>query len=201
MIHILAVRKNGGTPASIGDGSATILYDDDLMYEFFDDHILVTNLFNYTLPLVRYRTEDTLQLTAEHSGTDPYLHIDSVIARNGMNPVFVNRNGVEDFISWYAFRDIYRDNYRAGVLRVQMQWLSSVSFRFVVCLDPQLEASRQEAVLAALENRLHELLDQKAMDNVSFTVASVSEIPPDPKTRKFQIVVDARSNQTAPGKH
>jgi phenylacetate-coenzyme A ligase PaaK-like adenylate-forming protein len=43
------------------DGRTMTLYDDALIYEFHDDHSIVTNLFNYTLPLIRYRMSDVLR--------------------------------------------------------------------------------------------------------------------------------------------
>jgi hypothetical protein len=42
------------------------LLDDDLMFELHDDHLFCTNLFNRTLPLIRYRLDDRL----EPLGTD-----------------------------------------------------------------------------------------------------------------------------------
>jgi phenylacetate-coenzyme A ligase PaaK-like adenylate-forming protein len=47
--------------ARAGDPGIT-LFDDDLVLELADDHILLSNLFNYTLPLVRYRINDTLRV-------------------------------------------------------------------------------------------------------------------------------------------
>ena len=42
------------------DGETMTLMDDNLMFEFYQDHSVITNLFNYTLPLIRYRMPYTL---------------------------------------------------------------------------------------------------------------------------------------------
>jgi phenylacetate-CoA ligase len=40
---------------------AMTLFDDDLIYEPFEDHTVVTNLFNFTLPLIRYRMSEVIR--------------------------------------------------------------------------------------------------------------------------------------------
>ena len=41
--------------------SNIVLHDHDLIYEFYPDHSVVTNMFNETLPLIRYRMADILR--------------------------------------------------------------------------------------------------------------------------------------------
>ena len=43
------------------DGDTMTLMDDNLMFEFYEDHSVITNLFNYTLPLIRYRMSDIMR--------------------------------------------------------------------------------------------------------------------------------------------
>src|SRR6204780_3957979 len=43
------------------DGEAMTLTDDNLIFEFYEDHSVITNLFNHTLPLIRYRMSDILR--------------------------------------------------------------------------------------------------------------------------------------------
>ena len=169
-----------------GPGQSTmILLDDDLIYEMREDHSLVTNLFNFTLPLIRYRMADILRPVEGASSRPPYLEIHSIVGRNEESPMFLNRDGVQDFISPHTINEIFV----AGVTRFQMRLRGPESFQFAVCLDTTLvEAQRAEAV-AGVERRLREILDQKRMNNVTFEVAVVDDIPVNPRSRKFKLIV------------
>jgi phenylacetate-coenzyme A ligase PaaK-like adenylate-forming protein len=169
------------------DGETMTLYDDDLIYEIFDDHSLITNLFNYTEPLIRYRMSDILRPVEQANPTSPYLVIKSLIGRTEKVPTFMNRDGVEDFISPHTINEIFV----AGITRFQMQLVSKTKFVFKVVLDPLLSAAQRAETLRATERRLRELLDQKLMQNVTFEVVPTDDLPVNPRTRKFQLIVDA----------
>jgi phenylacetate-CoA ligase len=172
--------------SSAPGGQTMILYDDDLIFEFMEDHSLITNLFNYTLPLIRYRMSDILRPVA-NSTVSPYIEIESLIGRNELVPMFLNRDGAEDFISPHTINEIFV----AGVSQFQMQLVDRTRFRFVTCLDSALTAQQRTVALEALSQRLRQILNQKLMDNVQFEVVVVEHIPLNPRTRKFQLIVNA----------
>jgi phenylacetate-CoA ligase len=172
--------------SSTPGGQTMLLYDDDLIFELKEDHSLVTNLYNYTLPLIRYRMSDVLRPLA-HSSVSPYLEIESLIGRNEKVPTFVNRDGAEDFISPHTINEIFV----AGVMQFQVQLVDSTRFRFAVCLDSALSPAERPRALDALAARLREILDQKLMDNVQFEIVVVDGIPLSPRTRKFQLIIDS----------
>jgi phenylacetate-CoA ligase len=165
------------------------LYDDDVIYECGADHVLTTNLFNYTLPLIRYRMSDILRALPYSGGSPPYLVIDNLVGRTEMAPTFVNAEGVEDFLSPHTINEIFVP----GVLRFQMRLVTLQSFRFLACLEPSLDAAQRANALRSVEQRLREVLDQKRMGNVTFAVEAVDDLPLNPKTRKFNLIVDERS--------
>ena len=178
------------------DGRTMTLYDDELIYEFYDDHSLITNLFNYTMPLIRYRMSDVLRplpgVSPPLNPKAPYIVIDTIVGRTEMMPFFVNRDGVEDFISPHTVNEFFV----AGIARFQMQLVDRKFFRFVVVLEPGLSAPQREAALTATQHRLRELLDQKLMQNVTFDVVAMDDLPVDSRTGKFKLIVDdpARAN-------
>ncbi len=169
------------------DGQTMTLHDDDIIYEIFDDHVLVTNLFNYTQPLIRYRMSDILRPLAQTNPASPYLVINSVIGRAEKVPVFTNRDGVDDFISPYTINGIFVP----GITRFQMQVASKTKFIFKVVLDSSLDATQRAVALAGAGDRLREMLDRKLMDNVAFEVVATDDLPVNRRTRKFQLIVDA----------
>jgi hypothetical protein len=83
--------------------------------------------------------------------------------------------------------------YVAGIARFQMRLVDQTSFKFVICLDPMLSAEQRGQTVAATQRRLREFLDQKLMQNVNFEVVVADDIPLDPKTRKFKLIVDERA--------
>lgn len=168
------------------------LYDDELIYEMFEDHSLVTNLFNFTVPLIRYRMADILRPVAHKSDpASPYLEVESLVGRSEMMPAFRNEAGTEDFISPHTINEIFV----AGVARFQLQITGANSFRFLICLDAQLSAGDRQQATTGVDVRLREILAQKKMSNVEFEVVVVEDIPVNPRSRKFQLIVDARSGR------
>jgi phenylacetate-CoA ligase len=169
-----------------GDAGMTV-YDDELILEAGSDHLLVTTLFNRTMPLIRYRINDTVRFTDAKSAYGPYPVIEQVVGRSEWVPPFRNAMGELDYISPHYINEIFVP----GVWRFQMRWLDETSFQFVVCLDAGLSAERRNAAIDAVQARLHEILAQKGLSNVRFGVDVADDIPVDPVTGKFRLVLPA----------
>jgi phenylacetate-CoA ligase len=167
------------------DRETMTLTDDNLMFEFHADHSLITNLFNYTMPLIRYRMSDIL-LPVSAPGARRIV-IQNLVGRSEQMPSFVNSSGATDFISPHTINEIFVK----GVTRFQMQLTGPASFRFPICVEPQLDLAARAAAAAAIEARLNEILLQKGLGNVVFEVPIVADIPINERTRKFQLIVPA----------
>ena len=167
-----------------GDPGMT-LFDDLLIFEPASDHVLVTNLFNRTMPLIRYRLSDCLRFT-DH--TSPYGHypvIEPLVGREGWVPWFRNALGQSEFLSASAIEQASVP----GVWRFQFRCKDETSFRIAVCLDSGLDASQQARTVAAVRERVREVLNKKGLSNVAFDVDVVEDIAVNPVTRKFQTVL------------
>jgi phenylacetate-coenzyme A ligase PaaK-like adenylate-forming protein len=162
------------------------LNDAELIFEFADDHSVITNVFNYTMPLIRYRMSDIL-IPVGAPDAHP-LVIKNLVGRTERMPTFLNWDGVQDFISPHTINEIFVP----GVMRFQLHLTGSTSFRFLVILDPALDAAERSTALAGVDARLKEILAQKGMPNVTFEIAPVDDLPVNPRTRKFQLIVDDR---------
>jgi phenylacetate-CoA ligase len=165
------------------DGETMTLLDDNLFFEFRDDHSLVTNLGNYTLPLIRYRMSDILRPISPPDAQD--IIVSSLVGRSEQMPQFTNENGETDFISPHTINEIFVK----GVTRFQFQITGQNSFRFPICVDPSLSEQQRAEAADAIGKRLQEILDQKRLTGVRFDVPIVDDIPINPKTRKFQLIV------------
>jgi phenylacetate-coenzyme A ligase PaaK-like adenylate-forming protein len=172
--------------AAAPGGRTMILYEDDLIFEFMPDHSLITNLYNYTLPLIRYRMSDILRPVVP-SAVSPYTQIESLIGRSELVPTFINRDGAEDFISPHTINEIFV----AGITQFQLQVVDRTHFRFLACVDGTASPVQRTVALDSLSRRLREILNQKLMDNVQFEIVAVEQIPLNPRTRKFQLIVSS----------
>lgn len=170
--------------ARLNDPGMT-LFDDDLIIEPAGDDVLVTNLFNRTLPLIRYSLSDTLRFMDVASPYGPYPVIEPVVGRNESLPTFRNAAGEQDFISPHVINEIFVP----GVWRFQLRCINESSFSFAICLDEELDKSKRAGAKSAIKARLQEILVQKGLENVKFKVDVVKDIPIDPISRKFRLVL------------
>lgn len=184
-INVYAATETLGMGvARLGDPGMT-LFDDDLVIEPAADHLMVTTLFNRTLPLIRYRMNDSLRLTDLESPHGHYPVIAPVLGRSEWVPQFRNAQGEADFISPHVINELFVP----GVWRFQLRWANEQAFRFSICLDTGLDASARVQAVAEMDERLHEILNQKGLGNVQFGVDVVEDIPVDPVTRKFKLIL------------
>ena len=161
------------------------MIEDDLIFEFYDDHTLVTNLFNRVLPLIRYRMNDVLR-PIESSVYGPYRAATEAVGRVEQDAKFVNRHGDLDRISQYMIIELMIP----GVRRFQLKITGPASFTLAIVLDPWATEQDRDGAIAAATARLNGILAQKEMDNVVFTIAPVADIPVDSRTQKFKLIVD-----------
>jgi phenylacetate-CoA ligase len=174
--HMMLGLSNPGT-------DTMTLMDDDLIFEFYEDHSIITNLYNFTMPLIRYRMSDILRPVSAPDARR--IVIENLVGRTEQMPVFVNSAGVKDFISPHTINEIFVD----GVTRFQMQITGPGSFRFPICVDAGLDGEKRAAAAAGVTARLQEILGQKGLGNVTFEVPIVADIPLNERTRKFQLIV------------
>jgi phenylacetate-coenzyme A ligase PaaK-like adenylate-forming protein len=173
--HMMLGISNSGT-------DTMTLMDDDLVFEFYEDHSLITNLYNFTMPRIRYRMSDILRPVSTPGARR--MVIENLVGRTEQMPVFVNSAGATDFISPHTINEIFVD----GVTRFQMQITGPSSFRFPICVDARLDSARRTAAAAGVKARLTEILQQKGLSNVAFEVPIVADIALNERTRKFQLI-------------
>ena len=161
------------------------LIEDDLIIELFDDHMLVTNLFNRVMPLIRYLMNDVM-IPVASSGNGPYRSTADAVGRTEEMARFTNRHGVVDGISPHTIMEMLIPGVRSFQLRIT----GAASCTLVIVLVADATEQTRSTAIAAAEARLKAILAQKEMDNVAFTIAVATEIPTDPRTRKFKQIVN-----------
>lgn len=116
--------------ASEAGARGLILFEDDLTLELQADRTYVTNLFNFTMPLIRYRMSDIMATLPSSDTMDPYRRVDEIVGRAETIPWFRNVAGVLEFVSPLVIVEIYVP----GVRRFQMEVLDDRSFVFRYCI-------------------------------------------------------------------
>jgi phenylacetate-CoA ligase len=162
------------------------LIEDELMFETYSSHTMVTNLFNRVLPLIRYRMNDVLAL--QHSDSQaPYRAMADVVGRVEQMARFVNRHGSLDGISPHTINELLIPHVR----RFQMRITGESSFILAIVLKPEATDQDRNEAIAAATSRLKAILAQKEMENVQLSILPVEEIQADHSTRKFKLIVTA----------
>ncbi|MEO8507818.1 MAG: hypothetical protein ABI593_09330 [Betaproteobacteria bacterium] len=174
---------------STPDGSRIVVYDDDLILEIADDHVLVTNLYNETLPLFRHRIDDFVRRAPADDPRFPYLALEGIVGRAEMTLMLRNDDGVVEALLPYSFIGLYVPD----VVGFQARIDADAAFTLRVRVDPAVGADRQAAALAAIGGKVRNLLDGKRMRGVALAVEEVDALVPDARTGKFKVIVDARA--------
>ncbi|MFP4230541.1 MAG: phenylacetate--CoA ligase family protein [Spirochaetaceae bacterium] len=156
------------------------LFDDVNYIEFKDDHILLTNLYNYTQPLIRYRMNDILVPTG-HGGVWPFTRIERVIGRQEELLWFANERGNLDFIHPIAVVEFFVK----GLEKYQVVKTGNASFTFRAVVSPQFD---RKGVQRRIEERWREILRKKEMSNIDYRIHLVDDIPGDPRSGKHHLI-------------
>ncbi|MCX6665666.1 MAG: hypothetical protein NT038_06370 [Euryarchaeota archaeon] len=157
-----------------------LLRDDLVLIEFFEDYILVTNLFNKTEPLIRYRIDDCLK-QKKSSLRYPFTLVDNVVGRSEFIINLENDFGEIDYIHPLIFTDFYVK----GLSGLQFVLKDKKSFDVRVMIAEK----EREHVIQAIKKKLDEWLAIKHFTSVSYTIQVVEKLPVDQKTGKFKLIV------------
>lgn len=123
---------------ALNDWEGIYLFEDDLLFELGPDSTCVTNLFNKTMPLIRYQFDDVLIPVDVSSPRMPFQVVSETIGRSQELITFETGEGNER-----KFRTVFFDDGvdLSGVKRVQFHKLDSetLSVRIAFVEEAELE--------------------------------------------------------------
>lgn len=160
------------------------LFDDLAKIEFKKDHIVVTNLFNKTEPIIRYRIDDYISPKKDKKKIYPFTLVDEIIGRSEFIIWLKNEKGEMDFIHPLIFTDFYVN----GLDKHQIVLTSDSSFIFKAAI----KSDNKEKVLKKIDEKLEKILSEKNFSNVKYKIKEVEDIPVNPKTGKFKLVISEK---------
>jgi phenylacetate-coenzyme A ligase PaaK-like adenylate-forming protein len=167
------------------DSDGMYLLEDDLIFELHSDHTCVTNLFNYSMPLIRYRMDDVLVPDEANDGRFPFTKVKELVGRSEEAPVFTNQHGEDDFIHPFMILEFFV----RGLLAWQIVCLGKTSFVFRAQYEPSLSDQEKQAARRGIFERMRSILVQKEMENVTFEVEEVDALQVDPRSGKFRMIM------------
>lgn len=185
VVNVYASSEHLYMGMTLPNSDGMYLLEDDLIFELNADHLCVTNLFNYTLPLIRYRMDDVLVPDGNGRHPYPFTKIKELVGRYEDAIVLTNRHGLDDFIHPIVIVEFFVP----GLDAWQVQIVDKTSFRFRIRFDSRLTADAKLAVREQVRLRLDALLREKDLDNVRFEIDELAELPIDAHSRKFRLVV------------
>lgn len=159
------------------------IFDDINYVEVEAEHTLITPLYNYTQPLIRYELTDKL-MSAERSANEalPFSRIGEVMGRNEEIMWFVNEKGERDFLHPLIINVLSVDD----IIRYQFVQYSEKMF------DVRVEL-RKNSDFNSAQNKLRQQMDHvlrgKNLSNLKYQIKQVDAIPFNASTGKINMVI------------
>jgi phenylacetate-CoA ligase len=163
-----------------------MLMDDQLYFEIEEKKSLITNLFCYTLPLIRYEMNDILVKTELNNPPQKtaFTFIENIVGRDEQNPYFVNEFGDLDFVNSHTI-----DFFINHITSLQFILKSQTSFELTYVYDQNISEKDKQEAKNNLKNTIDHVLCEKRMKNVTYFLKEVSKIWADPNTGKFKLII------------
>ncbi|MGO8761768.1 MAG: phenylacetate--CoA ligase family protein [Desulfobaccales bacterium] len=145
-------------------------------------NLLLTNLYNYTQPLIRYQMHDEIVMNQEPCGCgSPLPTIRNLAGRQEEFLWFDTAEGKRDYLHPIVLVELFV----AGLKKFQVIQTQRNEMLMKVIID-----GKREAVLAAIRQRMQEIFSGKKLDKtVQLNLEIVEDIPNDPITGKFKLII------------
>ena len=150
--------------------------------------VIVTNLYNYTQPLIRYQMDDEIVLSnGLCSCGRPFAVIDKIVGRNNESLWFTRADGTKESVD----PSVLEEFFVPGLERFQFVQTGSDELTMKAVVHGE-----KDGVVRAIRQRMTEILSQKALnETVQFEVELLDHIRNDPKTGKFRLIIPCPNEQ------
>ncbi len=164
--HIFEVIKQNGEPADRGESG----------------NLIITNLYNYTQPLIRYRMDDEVIIERNQCSCGWSFPLFSRIAgREEEFLIFEDSDGNIEFIHPIVFVEFVV----AGLEKFQVVQVTRNNLRLNVVIHGD-----RDSVISGIRNRMDEILKKKKLiDFVGYEINVVDDIPNDSRTGKYKLII------------
>ncbi len=145
----------------------TYLLEEHLIFTFEETRTIVTNLFNYTFPMIRYVMDDVMVPLDDPDPVLPFTKVRLSASRVEKHAHFTNAAGEDVRVSPFD------QFYAPGLRRHQLRVIDKTSCVFRVILDRDLSGDARSATLAGIEKKLTTEFERYGLGNVAHRVEAV----------------------------
>jgi phenylacetate-coenzyme A ligase PaaK-like adenylate-forming protein len=161
---------------ALNDWEGIYLFEDDLMFDLDSESTRVTNLFNKTMPLIRYEFDDILVPIDVPNPRLPFRVVSEWIGRSQEIITFETGDGDE-----HQFRTIFFDDVDfSGVKRVQFEKKDSETLAVRVALVDEDELKKLSGFssnmdkIRQLRDSIRQYLDENHLNSVKLEILETS---------------------------
>jgi len=158
------------------------LFDDWHVFDFDKENLIMTNLYNFTQPLIRYEMNDAIAL--EEKGCDcgwSFPVIKTIAGRSEEFLWFDKKDGGRDFLHPLVLVEFFVE----GLDKFQFVQKSKNELDLHIVVEGDKEKVKKDA-----EKEIKKILTDKGLwEDVKIDVEVVKELKNDPKTGKFKLIV------------
>lgn len=145
-------------------------------------NLVLTNLYNYTEPLIRYRMNDELAMNAKKCACGSPFPAVKTIAGRTEDFLWFENDGVSDYLHPVVLAEFFVP----GLKKFQFVQTGKNSF----VMKAVIEAGNKEKTIQDIKARMKKILEEKKLDtSVVFVVEETDDISNDPKTGKFKLII------------
>lgn len=170
------------------DKEGLYIFDDLIILEFEADKTYLTNLYNYTEPLIRYEMDDLIVEGDIENKKWPFTFIKNVSGRTEDLLWLENENQNLDFIHPIVFVELHIK----GLKKFQIVKVNDLNIIFKAV--PK-KAIKENVLKNNITKRLNEILEKKNMNNINLVIEFVENIPNNPETGKYEIIKNKVYNE------
>ena len=158
-----------------------LLFDDLNIIEQGPDGLTLTCLYNFVQPLIQYKLTDRITIK-EPTGRWPFSRAVGLLGRNEDVLWFEDKEGRREFLHPLAIEGFCVP----GLLDYQFQQTGKDSFEILAETAP---AAGREQIERELRRQLGDILLEKGLSYLTFSICFVEEIRPDPATGKKRLIL------------
>jgi len=192
-VNFYAASESIGLGADCDINQGSHLFNDWHCFEIVDKNLkpvklgepgmlLLTNLYNYTQPLIRYQMTDEIIVDDKPCECGcPFPVIKNIAGRQEEFLWFEKQDGGKEYIHPIMIVEFFV----SGLEKLQVIQTQKNRLLMKVIIHGE-----REKVLSAIRKRMTEILKGKGLENVvGFDVEVIKQIAIDPKTGKFKLII------------
>ncbi|MBS6643913.1 MAG: phenylacetate--CoA ligase family protein [Clostridiaceae bacterium] len=183
VVNIYGASESLALGVETSHAEGMVLFDDLNYIEMVDGVMYLTSLYNFAQPLIRYRLSDQLSLKEPGPETPyPFTLAGNIMGRNEDMMWFENGQGERDFLHPLVIEGFCLE----GLLDYQFRRLGSTAFEMLAEVS---DRRKIQEIRSEMLKQMSQILKEKHLEYVSFSIRFVEAIHPDQRTGKKRLIV------------